>query len=99
MVDLDLHDVLVLGHRPIGTVEACPAVMHRVLAPQPREIGVPDVVLVEPGFADVDRLERDAVGLGVNRVVKGWAHRSTSRSGNISAGPRACARSARRAPR
>jgi hypothetical protein len=40
VVDLDLHDVLVLGHRPIGAVEALPAVMYRGLAPQPGEIRV-----------------------------------------------------------
>ncbi len=79
VVDLDLHDVFVLGHRPIGAVAAIAAVMHRVLAPQPGEIGVPDVILVEPRIADVDGVERHAAGVGMNRGVEGCVHRSASR--------------------
>ena len=33
--------------------------MHGGVPPQPAEIGLPDVVLIEPGIADVDLVERD----------------------------------------
>jgi len=98
VVDLDLHDVLVLGHRPIRAIQALGAVMHRVFAPQSREIGVPDVVLLEPGIADVDGVGRHAVGVGMNRDVEGCVHRPASRSDDFNVALPACGRLARRAP-
>ena len=50
-----------------GPSDALLAVMHRLLAPQAAEIGLPDVLLVERGIADVDRIERH--GLGERRVI------------------------------
>jgi hypothetical protein len=86
VIDLDLHDVFVLAHRPIGAVLALRAVMHRVLTAQPLEIGVPDVVLVEPRIADVDRVERHAVDVGMNRGVEQCVHRPASCSCGLNVG-------------
>jgi hypothetical protein len=62
VVDLDGDDVLVLGHRPEWPDRAFFAVMHRRLAPEPPEIGLPDVLLVELRIADVDLVERRCFG-------------------------------------
>src|SRR3954447_4809486 len=109
MINLDLHDVLVFRHRPIGAVGACRAVMNRVLAPQPGEIRLPDIVLVEMRVADVDRVERQALGIGNARRIERCGHRFSSRlsvsglsvSGLylFSVGLPAGGRQARRAPR
>src|SRR5438132_12098269 len=96
MADLDLHDVLVLRHRPVRAIEALPAVMYRVFAPQAGEIGVVGIILVEFGIADVDVVERHAVGMVENRDV---IHRTASRSGDANVALPACARSARPTPR
>ena len=63
VVDLDLHDVLVFAHRPIRTVAALPAPMHRSLAAQAFEIRVVGVVLIKLRVADIDRLERQRIGV------------------------------------
>src|SRR3546814_20470840 len=59
VVDLDLHDVLVAGHRPVGPVGAPGAVMHRILVAQTREAGAPGVVPIDLWIADVDAVDRD----------------------------------------
>src|SRR3546814_10216211 len=64
VVDLDLHDVLVAGHRPVGPVGAPGAVMHRILVAQTREEGAPGVVPIDLWIADVDAVERDRGGTG-----------------------------------
>ena len=45
MVHFERDDVLMLGHRPIGPERAFLAVVDRRLAPQPAEIGLPDILL------------------------------------------------------
>src|SRR5580692_7159852 len=92
VVHLDLHDVLILADGPIGSVAALPAVMYRSLPAQPLEIGIPSIVLIELRVADIDRLERDRIG-----VMELRRHYGASRP--LSAGPAACGRPIRRAPR
>ena len=67
MVRLEGDDVLVPGHGPVGSERACRAVVDRRLAPQPAEVGLPDVLLVQSGVADVERIERH--GFGKRRVI------------------------------
>ena len=69
MVHFERDDVLVLGHRPIRPKRACPAIVDRRLAPQPAEIGLPDVLLIQSRIADVELIERH--GLGERRVIDG----------------------------
>src|SRR3954447_5173957 len=99
MINLDLHDVLVFRHRPIGAVGACRAVMNRVLAPETGEIRLPDIVLVEMRVADVDRVERQAVGIGNARRIERCGHWLSSRLYLFSVGLPAGGRQARRALR
>ncbi len=70
MVYFERNDVLVLGDRPIRPERACRAIVDRRLAPQPAEIGLPHVVLIEFGVADVELVERH--GLGEGRVIDGF---------------------------
>ena len=69
MVNFERDDVLVLGHRPIRSERACPAIVDRRLAPQPTEIGLPHVLLIQSRIADVELIERH--GLGERRVIDG----------------------------
>ena len=62
MVHLDVNDVLVFGHGPVGSGEAFRAIMHGVVAAQAPEVILPDVLLVERGIGDVDGLERHRCG-------------------------------------
>ena len=83
VVHLDGDDVLVLGHRPERAERAFLAIVHRRLAPQAAEIGLPHVVLIEAGIADVDLVERhclgerrmiDCVGNGGGETFRDHAH-------------------------
>src|SRR3546814_9109047 len=60
VVDLDLHDVLVAGHRTVGPVGAPGAVLHRILVAQTREEGAPGVVPIALWVADGDAVERES---------------------------------------
>ena len=63
MVHLDLYDVAVLGDGPVWAIWAVGCVMHRVLATQPREIGPPNVIVVQHWIADIDLVERHRVSV------------------------------------
>jgi hypothetical protein len=67
MVHLDLHDVLVLGHRPVRPEAAVLAVVDRLIATQPLEVVADRVVLEQLGIADVDFVERN----GERTVARG----------------------------
>ena len=72
MVHFEGDDVLVLGHGPVGSEGALLAIVDRRLAPEAAEIGLPDVLLVEFGIADVDLVERRREGeRGVIDSVRG----------------------------
>ena len=79
---VDVHDVVVARHRPVGTVEAVPAVMHRRLvaqAPEPLPVAVS---LEQERVGDVDVFDRDCVGVDVDlgRVVGGFGRVHGARS-------------------
>ncbi len=57
MVRIDRHDVLVLRDRPIRSIGAVGAEMHRVFAPQPGKIGALQIALVKLGPAYVDLVQ------------------------------------------
>ena len=54
VIELDLHDVGVARDRPIRSERALGMEMHRILATQPRKVGTPVIVAIEPRLADVD---------------------------------------------
>ena len=83
VVRFDGDNVLVLGHRPERAERAFLAMVHRRLPAQAAEIGLPDVVLIEAGIADVDLVERhclgerrmiDCVGNGGGETFRDHAH-------------------------
>ncbi len=59
----DLHDVVVRRHRPVGPEHAVAAIVDRVLAAQPFEIGPERIGAEQLRIADVEVLERGGVGL------------------------------------
>ncbi len=59
MLHLCVDDVLVFRHRPKGSERALLAEVHGGVPAQAAEIVRPDVLLVQPGIADVDLIERD----------------------------------------
>ncbi len=56
VVHLDLHHILVAGHRPVGPESALRAPVHGIFAAQPRKERPYRVVLEEGGVADIDRV-------------------------------------------
>ena len=54
-----VDDVLVFGHRPEGSERAVLAEVHGGVPAQAAEIVLPNVLLVQPGIADVDLVERN----------------------------------------
>ncbi len=79
VIHFDRDDVLVLGDRPIGAERARLAIVDRGLAPEPPEIGLPHVLLVEFWIADVDLIEGRRQGEGGERGGVGGAARETVR--------------------
>src|SRR6516165_7055565 len=79
VVDRDLHDVLVAGHRPIRPEFTVGAIMHRVLAAQPFEVRLINVVLIEFGDTDINAVEWPRIrvfacveiDIGVHEVLLG----------------------------
>ena len=81
MVGLDVHDVVVFGHRPIRPEHAVLAVMHRVFPAQPVEIRPERVGLEQLRMADVEitewnRLSPVARGaqMGISGEIDGSVH-------------------------
>ncbi len=79
VVRLDFHDVPVLRHRPIGAVRAVGTPVHRILAPQPREIRPHCIALVEFRPANIDRLQRHRPGVARRIVTDQRFHCAGSR--------------------
>ena len=61
VVGLDVHDVVVLGHRPVRTEQAAAAVVDRRFLAQALEVGPEGVVAEQFGIADVEVLERGRI--------------------------------------
>ena len=78
MVHLHLHDVFVLGDRPVRPIRAIRRVVHRVLAAQPFEIGIPSVREIELWVADVEFVERPRIRIGAEVVIDMGIHRIAS---------------------
>ena len=74
VVHFHLHDVLISRHRPIRAIQAVATIMHGVFPPQPFEIRVPRVVLVEFWVAHVEGIERPAPGVAGGIVGNGCVH-------------------------
>ncbi len=72
VIGVDFLDVRVPRHRPVRTVEAVLAVVHRIFAAQAGEIRPPAVVAVQFGAADVDVGERGRPGIGGSLSCPGW---------------------------
>ena len=62
-IGLDLHDILVFGHRPDTGRTGCLGPVHRVVAPQPGEPVGPDIILKQPRVGHVDSVERHGPGI------------------------------------
>ena len=78
LAGVDLHDVLVPGHRPVRAVHAVLAPVYRVVAAQALEIRIPDVILVQPRLAHVDLVERNRIGVFARVDTDGSVHRVSS---------------------
>src|SRR5579863_461344 len=64
-----MHDVLVLGHRPVRTDAALRTKMDRGFLPQPLEIGPNRIRTKQLRPADVDILEPQGMGLESRAVI------------------------------
>jgi hypothetical protein len=62
VVGLDVHDVVVSGHRPVWTEHAVPGVVNRLLLAQPVEIRPERIGAEQLGIAGVEFTERQRVG-------------------------------------
>jgi hypothetical protein len=71
---LDLHDVGMAGHRPIGSELAFRAEVDRILGAQPREQGREAILLPELGPTDVDLFERKGAFIPCLRGHSGSLH-------------------------
>jgi hypothetical protein len=58
MIGLDLHDVVVFGHRPIWPEHRVLAVMHRRFPAQPVEIRPERIGLEQLGIGDIEFRKR-----------------------------------------
>src|ERR1700704_2408215 len=63
MVSLDVHDVVVLCHRPVRPEHAVLTVMHGIFLAQPVEIRPEGIGPEQLGMADVDITKRNGIGL------------------------------------
>ena len=63
MIHLKVDDVLVLGDRPIRPIRTVRYVVHRIIATEPFEIRLPDVVEIKLRITDVDLVERHGRGM------------------------------------
>ncbi len=63
MIHLKADDVLVLGDGPIRPVGAVRYVVDRIIATEPFEIWLPDIVEIELRIADVDLVKRHGRGM------------------------------------
>src|ERR1700680_2560037 len=64
-----MHDVVILGHRPIGLNRRVGAVMHRLFLAQPLEKRPQDVVLEQPWRAGMKILQRRGIGLFTRQAL------------------------------
>ena len=69
MIAVDIHDVVPLGNRPIGSEQTVFAVMHRVFFAKSLKEGPPGVVLQQRRIADIDVFQGDAICIGDVRCV------------------------------
>ena len=83
MIGLDVHDVVVFGHRPVRPEHAVLAVMHRVFLAQPVEIRPEGIGPKQFGIAGIEILERNAkrrgrrgLLLGISGEIDGSVHRT-----------------------
>ena len=81
VVGLDVHDVVVFGHRPIRPEHAVLAVVHRVFPAQPVEIRPERVGLEQLRIADVEIAERNRLSpfargqlMGISGEIDGSVH-------------------------
>src|SRR6202012_71175 len=59
-----MDDVLVFGDRPVRPIRAVADVVNRIVAAQPLEIRVPDIVEIKLRIADIDPLQRHGGRMG-----------------------------------
>jgi hypothetical protein len=71
MIGLDMHDVVVLHHRPVRTELAVLAVVNRILFPQPLKIGPERIGAEKIGIAGIEVLKRRRIGLVARRLLLG----------------------------
>ncbi len=77
-VGVDMHDVAILGHRPVAAHRAGGAEVHRLLVAQPLEIGPQRIGTEQLGMAGMKFRERRRVGLfagGAQPFVAGGSDR------------------------
>src|SRR5258708_39406768 len=63
MIGLDVHDVVVFGHRPVGAEYTVLAVMHRLFLAQPVEIGPERIGPKQFGIAGLELRKRYRIGV------------------------------------
>ena len=78
MVGLDVHDVVVFGHRPVRPEHAVLAVMDRVFLAQPVEIRPERIGAKQFGIAGIELLERDRIGPLARGLLLGILERDRS---------------------
>ncbi len=104
VIGVDMHDVVVFDHRPIGLDRRVGAVMHRLFLAQPLEPRPQRVVLEQPRRADMKILQRRGIGLfarlahefglvGADRGLD--VHRTASLDRRLALAPHAAMRTGR----
>ena len=79
VIGVDMHDVVVSGHRPIGLDRRVGAIMHRLFLAQPFEPGPQRVVLEQTRRAGMKILQRRRIGL----LARGALDRSALSALNV----------------
>src|SRR3978361_657937 len=69
MIGLDVHDVVIFFHRPVGPEHAVLAAMDRIFPTEPVEIGPERIGAKQFGIAGIELLERDGVGALAGRLL------------------------------
>ena len=63
MIHLKADDVLVLGDGPIRPIRAVRHIVNRIIAAEPFEIRLPDIVEIKLRITDVDLVKRRGRGM------------------------------------
>ena len=72
MVHFKVDNVLVLGDGPVWPIRAVSYVVNWIVAPEPFEIGLPNIVKIQLRITDIDLIERHGRRLGT-MIEANWS--------------------------